>query len=205
MTSYRLVYKYQHFGKVCCFDFQGIQEICRQQALPKSLCLNTNLHDVISHYVGIFLSNADTTSHLVTSCVRISQSSLLSCTSCPNDVHCNISHVQGSRVLPEKPTGPQLVKKFPALYGIPRFNTAFTTARLQSPSWARSIYAMPHSTLRISLLISSFHLYLGLSSCLLPSDFSAKTLYAPLISPIRGDGQGTARQNRDKPRQVHVS
>ena len=34
-----------------------------------------------------------------------------------------------SRVLPEKLTDPQLVKKFPAFYGIRRFITAFTRAR----------------------------------------------------------------------------
>jgi hypothetical protein len=34
-----------------------------------------------------------------------------------------------SRVLPEKLTGLQLVKKFPAFYGTRRFITAFTTAR----------------------------------------------------------------------------
>jgi hypothetical protein len=33
-----------------------------------------------------------------------------------------------SRVLPEKPTGPQLLKKFTACYGTPRFITAFTRA-----------------------------------------------------------------------------
>jgi len=34
-----------------------------------------------------------------------------------------------SRVLLEKPTGFQLVKKFPAFYGTRRFITAFTSAR----------------------------------------------------------------------------
>jgi len=34
-----------------------------------------------------------------------------------------------SRVLLEKLTGPQLVKKFPAFYGNRRFITAFTNAR----------------------------------------------------------------------------
>ena len=36
--------------------------------------------------------------------------------------------ITGSRGLPEKLTGPQLVRKFPALYGTRRFITAFTTA-----------------------------------------------------------------------------
>ena len=34
-----------------------------------------------------------------------------------------------SRVLPEKPIGPQLVKKFPVFYGVRSFITVFTTAR----------------------------------------------------------------------------
>jgi hypothetical protein len=32
------------------------------------------------------------------------------------------------KILPEKLTGPQLVKKFPAFYGTERFITAVTTA-----------------------------------------------------------------------------
>jgi hypothetical protein len=39
-----------------------------------------------------------------------------------------------SRVLPEKLTGPQLVKKFHAFYETRRFITAFTTARHLSQS-----------------------------------------------------------------------
>jgi hypothetical protein len=34
-----------------------------------------------------------------------------------------------SRGLPEKLTGPELVRMFLAFYGIQRFSTAFTTAR----------------------------------------------------------------------------
>ena len=48
-----------------------------------------------------------------------------------------------SRVLLEKLTGSQLVKKFPAFYGAQRFITAFTSARHLSLSWARSIQSMP--------------------------------------------------------------
>jgi hypothetical protein len=44
-----------------------------------------------------------------------------------------------STVIPEKPTDPHLVKKFPAFYGIRRFITAFTRARHLSIYWARSI------------------------------------------------------------------
>jgi hypothetical protein len=44
-----------------------------------------------------------------------------------------------SRVLPEKLTRPELLKKFPAFYGTRRFITVFTTARHLSLSWTRSI------------------------------------------------------------------
>jgi hypothetical protein len=50
-----------------------------------------------------------------------------------------------SRLLPEKLTGPQLVKKFPAFHGKQRFIAAFTTARHLSLSWARSIQSTPPS------------------------------------------------------------
>jgi len=48
-----------------------------------------------------------------------------------------------SRVLLEKLTGSQLVKKFPAFYETWRFITAFTSARHLSLSWTRSIQSMP--------------------------------------------------------------
>ena len=43
----------------------------------------------------------------------------------------------------------------------------------------------PHPTSWSSILILSSHLRLGLSSCLFPSRFPTKTLYMPLLSPIR--------------------
>ena len=48
-----------------------------------------------------------------------------------------------SRVLLEKLTGFQLLKKFPAIYGHRRFITAFTSARHLSLSWTTSIRSMP--------------------------------------------------------------
>jgi len=48
-----------------------------------------------------------------------------------------------SRVLLDKLTGSQLVKKFPAFYGTPRFITAVTSARHLSLSWASSIQSIP--------------------------------------------------------------
>jgi hypothetical protein len=48
-----------------------------------------------------------------------------------------------SRVLLEKPTSLQLVKKFPTFYGILRFIIAFASARHLSLSWASSIPSIP--------------------------------------------------------------
>ena len=84
------------------------------------------------------------------------------------------------RVLLEKLTGLQLVKKFPAFHGARRFITVLTSVRQLSLSWAspnQSIY--PHPTSWRSILILSTHLCLGLPSGLFPSGFPTKTLYAP--------------------------
>ena len=90
------------------------------------------------------------------------------------------------RVLLEQLTGLQLVKKFPAFHGTPRFITALTSLRhlsLSCTSPFQSIY--PHSTSWRSILILSTHLRLGLPSGLFPSSFPTKTLYPHLSSPIR--------------------
>ena len=74
------------------------------------------------------------------------------------------------RVLLEKLTGLQLVKKFPTFHGTRRFITALTSVRHLSLSWAspiQSIYQQPTSWR--SILILSTHLRLGLPSGLLPS------------------------------------
>ena len=69
------------------------------------------------------------------------------------------------RVLIEKLTGLQLVKKFPAFHGTPRFITALTSVRHLSPSWASPIQSTyPHPTSWRSILILSTHLRLGLPS-----------------------------------------
>ena len=53
------------------------------------------------------------------------------------------------------------------------------------PSWGSSIQSIPlHPTSWRSIIIS-FHLRLGLPSGLFPSSFHIKTLYTPLLSPIR--------------------
>jgi len=54
-----------------------------------------------------------------------------------------IGDTSWSRVLLEKLTGSQQIKKFLAFYGTPRFINAFTGARRLSPSSARSIQSMP--------------------------------------------------------------
>ena len=63
-----------------------------------------------------------------------------------------------SRVLLEKLTGFQLVKKFPQLYGTRRFITASTSARHLSLSWASSIQSIPpHPTSWRSILRTKSH------------------------------------------------
>ena len=70
-----------------------------------------------------------------------------------------------SRVLLEKLTGFQLVKKFPTFHGTRRFITALTSVRLQALSWARSIKLLPpRPTSWRSILIVYSHLHLGLPS-----------------------------------------
>ena len=90
------------------------------------------------------------------------------------------------RVLLEKLTVLQLLKKFPTFQGTRRFITALTSVRHLSVSWASPIQSIyPHPTSWRSILILSTHLRLGLSSGLFPSGFPTKTLYTPLPSPIR--------------------
>jgi len=89
------------------------------------------------------------------------------------------------RVILEKLTGFQLVKKFHAFYETRRFITAFRSAQHLS-SWASLIQSTPlETTSWRSILILSSHFRLGLPSSLFPSCFPTKTLYAPLLSPIR--------------------
>ena len=94
------------------------------------------------------------------------------------------------RVLLEKQTGLQLVKKFPAFHGTRKFITAFTRVRHLSLSWASPIQSIyPHPTSWRSILILSTHLRLGLPIGLFPSGFPTKTLYTPFSSPIRATCQ----------------
>ena len=96
------------------------------------------------------------------------------------------------RVLLEKLTGLQLVKKFPAFHGTRRFITALTSVRHPSLSWVSPIQSIyPHPTSWRSILILSTHLDLGLPSGLLPSvspprPYTAPSAhpYAPHVQPI---------------------
>ena len=89
------------------------------------------------------------------------------------------------RVLLEKLTGLQLVKKFPSLYGTRRFITALTSVRHLFLSWASPIQSTyPHPTSWRSILILSTHPRLGLPSGLFPSGFPTKILYTTFSSPI---------------------
>ena len=94
------------------------------------------------------------------------------------------------RVLLEKLTGLQLVKKFPAFHGTRRFITALTSVRHLSLSWASPIQSIyPHPTSWRSILLLSTHLRLGLPSGLLPSRFPTKTLYTPSPHPYAPHAQ----------------
>ena len=86
------------------------------------------------------------------------------------------------RVLLEKLTGLQLVKKFPAFHGARRFITALTSVRHLSLSWVSPIQSIhPHPTSWRSILTT--HLRLGLPNGLFPSGFPSKTLYTPSPHP----------------------
>ena len=89
------------------------------------------------------------------------------------------------RVLLEKLTGLQLVKKFPAFHGTRRFITALTSVRHLSLSWARPIQSIyPHPTSWRSILILPTHLRLGLPSGLFPSGFPTSRPSLPHTSIV---------------------
>ena len=89
------------------------------------------------------------------------------------------------RVLLEKLTVLQLVKKFPAFLWNPKVHYPLTSVRHLSLSWASPIQSTyPHPTSWRSIPILYTHLCLGLPSGLFPSSFPTETLYAPLSSPI---------------------
>ena len=90
------------------------------------------------------------------------------------------------RVLLEKLTGLQLVKKFPAFHGTRRFITALTSVRQLSLSWASPIQSIyPHPTSWRSNLILSTHLRLGLPSGSFPPVSPARPYTPPLHTHTR--------------------
>jgi hypothetical protein len=115
-------------------------------------------------------------------------------------------HIPWRRVLLQKLTGLQLVKKFPAFYGTRRLIIALTRLRHPSLSWASSIqYIYPHPTSRRSILILSTYLSLGLPSGLFPSGFPTQTLYAPSPHPYVPHAQSISFFSILSPAQYWVS
>jgi len=92
-----------------------------------------------------------------------------------------------SRVLLEKLKGPQLAKRFPAVYETWRFITEFTNARHLTLSWASSIQSMPpNPTPWESILISVLPSIPGSSKWSLSLGFPQQnSVYTCLLSPIR--------------------
>ena len=108
------------------------------------------------------------------------------CQNLPYFLESNPHPFYSFRVLLEKLTVLQLVKKIPAFHGTRRFITAPTSVRHLSLSWASPIQSIyPHPTSWRAILILSTHLRLGLPGGLLPSRFLTKILCTPLSSPIR--------------------
>ena len=110
------------------------------------------------------------------------------------------------RVLLEKLTGLQLVKKFPAFYGTRKFITALTSIHHLSLCWASPIQSThPHPTSWRSIPILSIHLRQGLPSGLFPSGFPTKTLYAPSPHPYAPHAQPISFFSILSPAQYWVS
>ena len=107
-------------------------------------------------------------------------------------MQCNLYNTPWCRVLLEKLTGLQLVKKFPAYHETRRFITALASVHHLSLSWASPIQSIyPHLTSWRSILILSTHLRLGLPRVSFPPVSPPRTYtpssphpYAPHAQPI---------------------
>jgi hypothetical protein len=92
----------------------------------------------------------------------------------------------GSRVLLEKLTGFQLLKKFPRILWNPKVHYRSRKCPPPIPVLNQlDPVRTPTSHLLKCILILSSHLRLGLPSGLFPLGLPTKTLYTPLLSPIR--------------------
>ena len=90
------------------------------------------------------------------------------------------------RVLLEKLTDLQLVKKFPVFHGTRRFITARTSVRQLSLCWASQIQSIyPHPTSWRYVLILSTHLRLGLPSGFFPPVSLPRPYTPPLLTHTR--------------------
>jgi hypothetical protein len=86
----------------------------------------------------------------------------------------------------ETPPVAQLLKNFPAFYGIWQFIIMFIRSLHWSLSWARSIQSIPPHPISLKYnLLQSSQLCLGLSSSLFPYGVPTKILYTFLVSPNR--------------------
>jgi hypothetical protein len=89
-----------------------------------------------------------------------------------------------SRVLPEKLTGSQLVKKCSEFYGTRRLITSFTSYRHLTLFWALIVRSLPpYPTSWLFIFILSSLLRLGLPGGLFLSGLPTKAQYATLLGP----------------------
>ena len=96
--------------------------------------------------------------------------------------HKHITFINSAEQCPWEANRFSASRKVTLFYGTWNFIAAFTSSRHLSLSWARSIQSIPpHTASWRSILILSSHLRLGFPSCLFPSGFPTKTLYAPLL------------------------
>ena len=102
---------------------------------------------------------------------------------------------QWCRVLLEKLTCLQLVKKFPTFHGTRRFITALTSVRHLSLSWASPIQSIPHPTSWRYILILNTHLRLGFPSGFFPSGFLPRPYTPPILTHTRHSTVTKSKRN----------